>query len=115
MRLKENKRAICLKSYITPAEHTRIKQFAQQAGLSVSEYTRRIITGTKISSRVDQAAFLAALKVNADLGRLGGFFKYFLSDGGTFADPAEVRKLLGEIEQRQKELRPIIQKIRAAI
>ncbi|SDP35740.1 plasmid mobilization protein [Desulforhopalus singaporensis] len=102
-------------SHVTPEEHQRIKQFAQQAGLSVSEYTRRILTGTKISSRVDQAAFLAALKVNADLGRLGGLFKYFLSQGRTFIDPAEVRQLLSEIEERQNELRPIIQKIQDEI
>ena len=102
-------------SHVTPEEHNKIKEYAQQSGLTVSEYSRRILTGTRVSSRVDQVAFLSALKVNADLGRLGGLFKYFLSEDRTFADPAEVRKLLGEIEQRQKELRPIIQKIRAAI
>ena len=77
----KNKRTEYLKSYVTAEEHARIQQLAKQTGLSVSDYIRRIITGQKIESRLDQEAFLSALKVNADLGRLGGLFKYYLAQG----------------------------------
>ncbi|SDP01819.1 plasmid mobilization protein [Desulforhopalus singaporensis] len=113
--MNKPKREICLKAYITQDEHDRIKQLAEQTGLSISEYVRRVLSGSRVDSRIDQTAFLAALKVNADLGRLGGLFKLYLSQDRTIVDPEKIRKVLFEIEDRQDELRPIIQKIREAI
>lgn len=108
---KEKQRKNCFKSYVTPEEHERIKRAAKRCGLSVSEYARRIITGYHVNSHLDQEAFLAALKVNADLGRLGGLFKYYISQEFYQVHPEEVRKLLREVEALQKQLRPIIKKI----
>jgi len=108
----ENKRTKCLKSYVTAKEHAKIQQLAKQTGLSVSDYIRRITTGHRIESRLDQEAFLSALKVNADLGRLGGLFKYYLAQGFKNVPPGEIRKVLHDIEDRQRQLKPIISKIR---
>ncbi|MGD9826422.1 plasmid mobilization protein [Desulfobacter sp.] len=108
----ENKRTNCLKSYVTAEEHAKIQRLAKQTGLSVSDYIRRIITGQRIESRLDQEAFLSALKVNADLGRLGGLFKYYLAQRFENVPPEEIRKVLHDIEDRQRQLRPVISKIR---
>ena len=108
----ENKRTKCLKSYVTAKEHTKLQQLAKQTGLSVSDYIRRIIAGQRIESRLDQEAFLSALKVNADLGRLGGLFKYYLAQGFKNVPPGEIRKVLHDIEDRQRQLKPVISKIR---
>jgi hypothetical protein len=97
---------------VTEKEYCQIKLLAKQTGFSVSEYIRRILTGQKIESRIDQEAFLSALKVNADLGRLGGLFKYYLAQGFKNVPPGEIRKVLHDIEDRQRQLRPVISKIR---
>jgi hypothetical protein len=111
----ENKRIKCLKSYVTAEEHAKIQQLAKQTGLSVSDYIRRIITGQKIELRLDQETFLSALKVNADLGRLGGLFKYYLAQRFKNVPPGEIRKVLHDIEDRQRQLKPAISKIRDII
>nr|WP_319490977.1 CopG family transcriptional regulator [uncultured Desulfobacter sp.] len=108
----KNKRTECLKSYVTAEERAKIQQLSKQTGLSVSDYIRRILTGQSIESRLDQEAFLSALKVNADLGRLGGLFKYYLAQGFKNVPPGEIRKVLHDIEDRQRQLRPVISKIR---
>lgn len=110
--MKKDKREITLKSYVTKKEYSQIKQLAKQTGFSVSEYMRRILTGQRIESRFDQEAFLSALKLNADLGRLGGLFKYYLAQGFKNVPPAEIRKVLDDIEDRQRQLKPVISKIR---
>ncbi|EIM63142.1 plasmid mobilization protein [Desulfobacter postgatei] len=79
--MKKDKREITLKSYVTKKEYSQIKQLAKQTGFSVSEYMRRILTGQRIESRLDQEAFLSALKLNADLGRLGGCLNTILPRG----------------------------------
>ena len=110
--MKKDKREITLKSYVTKKEYSQIKQLAKQTGFSVSEYMRRILTGQRIESRLNQEAFLSALKVNADLGRLGGLFKYYLAQGFKNVPPGEIRKVLYDIEDRQRQLKPVISKIR---
>ena len=110
--MEKDKREITLKSYVTKKEYGQIKQLAKQTGCSVSEYIRRILTGQRIESKLDQEAFLSALKVNADLGRVGGLFKYYLSQGFKNVPPGEIRKVLHDIEDRQRQLKPVISKIR---
>ena len=110
--MKKDKREIILKSYVTKKEYSQIKELAKQTGFSVSEYIRRILNGQRIESRLDQQAFLCALKVNADLGRLGGLFKYYLAQGFKNVPPGEIRTLLHDIEDRQRQLKPVISKIR---
>ena len=113
--MKKDKREITLKSYVTKKEYSQITQLAKQTGFSVSEYIRRMITGHRIESRLDQQAFLDALKVNADLGRLGGVFKHYLAQGFKNVPPGEIRKVLHDIEDRQRQLKPVISKIRDII
>ncbi|SDP35769.1 plasmid mobilization protein [Desulforhopalus singaporensis] len=52
--MNKPKREICLKAYITQDEHIHIKQLAGQTGLSISEYTRRVLSNSKINSRLGQ-------------------------------------------------------------
>ena len=110
--MEKDKREITLKSYVTKKEYSQIKQLAKQTGCSVSEYIRRVLTGQRIESKLDQEAFLSALKVNADLGRLGGVFKHYLAQGFKNVPPGEIRKVLHDIEDRQRQLKPVISKIR---
>ncbi len=68
------------------------------------------------SSKVDRQAFLDILKVNADLGRLGGLLKLWLSDDvKSFGLSRDVRPVLREVEKRQAEMKPLIEALRKFI
>lgn len=98
-----------MKSYMTESERDRIAALAEQCGLSVSEFMRRVVLGQEVNSKVDKEAFLSLLKVNADLGRLGGLFKLALTENARkVTSHREVRRILHEIEDRQEELRQLI-------
>ncbi|MFA9394756.1 MAG: hypothetical protein ACERJ1_08580 [Halodesulfovibrio sp.] len=105
----ENIRKVCMKSYMTESERDRIAALAEQCGLSVSEFMRRVLLGQEINSKIDKEAFLDLLRVNADLGRLGGLFKLSLTENARkVTSHREVRRILHEIEDRQEELRQLI-------
>ncbi|WP_082936431.1 plasmid mobilization protein [Halodesulfovibrio spirochaetisodalis] len=105
----EKKRKVCMKSYMTEVERDRIAALAEQCGLSASEFMRRVVLGQEVNSKVDKEAFLNLLKVNADLGRLGGLFKLALTDSvNKVVSYREVRRILHQIEDRQEELRRLI-------
>jgi len=91
-----------VKTYLTQGEYDQVAASAVQAGVSVSTFIKRVCTGQAIRSTVDQQAVLALLKANADLGRLGGLFKMALSDG--LGNAGELRPILREIEQSQKQV-----------
>ncbi|MCT4625695.1 hypothetical protein [Halodesulfovibrio sp.] len=102
-------RKVCLKSYVTESESDRIVALAKQCGLSVSELVRRVALGQEVNTKVDKEAFLSLLKVNADLGRLGGLLKFALTaEARKVASHREIRELLHQIEDRQEEMRHLI-------
>lgn len=109
-------RSVCLKAYLTPEEYEFVVDFSGRCGLSISEMTRRVLLGQEISSKVDRQAFLDILKVNADLGRLGGLLKLWLSDDvKSFGLSRDVRPVLREVEKRQAEMKPLIEALRKSI
>ena len=107
-----SKKAV-LKTYLTPEEYKRIQEHADRTGLSLSTFAKRVCRGQPTPSLEKQHARRDLLKVHADIGRLGGLFKLCLSEKDT-PIPAlhiEVRKLLREIEARQRELKAAIARI----
>lgn len=57
-----------------------------------------------MSSTVDHQAVLALAKANADLGRLGGLFKMFLSEGKAGQHADELRVTLRKIEESKDKV-----------
>ena len=107
-----SKKAV-LKSYLTPEEYEKIMESADRTGLSLSTFAKRVCLGLPVPSLENQQARRELLKVNADLGRLGGLFKLCLSEKNRplVALHQEVRRVLWEIEARQRELKAAIAKI----
>lgn len=101
------KRTCILKSYVTAEEFALIMEFSNRAGLTLSEFTRRVCLGCRVESREDQQARRELLKVNADLGRLGGLLKQSLAAGGS---REQIHSLLHRLDQLQASLKA---KIRA--
>lgn len=100
-------------SYVTPEEHAEIQAHAERAGLSCSNFIKRVCLGLPTPSLEKQQYRIELLKINADLGRLGGLFKLCLSERGTPLQSLhpQVRHVLREIEARQQEMKTLISKI----
>ena len=93
-----------VKTYLTPDEYGQVAAMANQAGLSVSTFVKRVCLGQEVRTKTDQQAMLALLKANADLGRLGGLFKMSLSEGKSGSLTFEFRGLLRQIEKSQAQI-----------
>jgi Mobilization protein NikA len=76
-RAKRDKR---LRVPVLPEEENMIKAKACEAGLAVAEYLRNLGLGYSVPSIIDNRQVDALLKINADLGRLGGLIKLWLTN-----------------------------------
>ena len=93
-----------IKSYLTPDEYREVARSATNAGLSVSTFVKRICLAQAVRSIVDHQAVLVLAKANADMGRLGGLFKMFLSEGRAGQHADELRAVLRSIETTKDQL-----------
>ncbi|AWK88598.1 plasmid mobilization protein [Azospirillum thermophilum] len=101
-----------LKVWVNEAERVRIEAQAKATGLSVSGYLRSVGLGYQPRSVLDLEAVERLAKVNADLGRLGGLLKLWLTDTpGRGAPVADVRDLLNRIKDTQDELREAVTRL----
>lgn len=65
---------------VLPAEEADLKQRAANCGLSLAAYLRNVGMNYWPKSLLDAKAVPELLKVNADLGRLGGLLKMLLTN-----------------------------------
>lgn len=93
--------------YCLPEEKEQISQNAKNVGLSTSAYLLSVGIGYEIKSILDSQLVGDLVKVNADLGRLGGLLKLWLTDdkklaaAGHSLTEGTVRTLLKRIEETQ--------------
>lgn len=106
-------RSFTIKSYCTAEERELIEQSAMQAGLSLSEFLRRIALGKTVSSRTDKAAVKELSRLNADLGRAGGLLKMLLKNRERLLgySGAQIRELTKETVQEIHMLQGKLQNI----
>ena len=101
-----------VRSYLTGEEDDRLNQMAHKAGLSVSRFMRDVCLGYHVRSFEHEEFKLELLKTRADLGRLGGLLKLALSsDKFSADDQAALGELLGQISQRQNELKTLVERL----
>ena len=98
---KRPRRTEQIKAYVTLEEFALIMESSDRAGLSLSEFARRVCLGFRVESREDHQARRELLKVNADLGRLGGLLKQALATG----HKEQIYGLLHKIDQLQASLK----------
>lgn len=70
--------------------------------LSMSAYARNLCLGYEPKSVAKAQAIRELIKVNADMGRVGGLLKLWLSEPDR--NQARVRRLLQELEQAKEVL-----------
>ena len=77
---KKERRDKKLRVPVLPIEEAEIKSKATDAGLTVAEYLRNLGLGYQVPSIVDSRQVDSLLKINGDLGRLGGLIKLWLTN-----------------------------------
>jgi hypothetical protein len=106
------RRNVIIKVVVTAAEAAEIKEKAGAARLPLSPYLRTLGLGWTPKSTLNYQALLELGKVNADLGRLGGLLKLWLSERANHGAPAaDVRRVLREIEDLQMQFRRIADRL----
>ena len=98
------------KVYCLPEERALIQKNADSAGMSVTRYLREVGLGYKIKGVLDYRAVGDLVRVNGDLGRLGGLLKLWLDSDPRTAHfhTAHIHALLKRIEATQMEMRVIM-------
>lgn len=95
-----------LKVYLSDLDRVLIEEKAGSYNLSVSSYLRKTGLGYRPKPTLDHKAALELIKVNGDLGRLGGLLKLWLSEReGEGAEAIEIRHVLKSIESTMNEIR----------
>ncbi|OJW51150.1 MAG: conjugal transfer protein TraJ [Alphaproteobacteria bacterium 41-28] len=98
---------------VFPEEKDAIERQAKQAGLSVARYLRDVGQGYQIKSIVDYEQVCILVRINSDLGRLGGLLKLWLTDDvrtAHFSKPT-LRALLRRIETTQDQMSRVMKSI----
>ena len=102
-----------IKVYCFPDERQAIEQQAHSTGLSKSSYLLRVGMGYPIRSIVDNHQVEELVKINGDLGRLGGLLKLWLSNGkpAPGIDARTIRETLTKIDRTQDQMLALMQKV----
>ena len=93
---------------VTEHEKMVFKQKAIDSGVSVPELLRACAHHRKLYSTLDSQAILNLLKVNADLGRLGGLLKLWLTSPEKNPLNHGAHTLLSDIRSTQNHLKQLI-------
>lgn len=95
-----------LKVYVSDEEKEEIGERAQLASMSVSNYLKAAGLQHPIRSVVDLHAVKDLMKINSDMGRLGGLLKMTLANVKTEkADRSKISATLKSIGETQQLLR----------
>ena len=97
-------------TYLTTEEYENVKTWAQRAYLTLSTFMRKVSQGQPVKSLEHHMFRLELIRLRADLGRLGGLFKQSLAENK--GPDHELRRLLREIDLRQKEIKEVAGNIR---
>jgi hypothetical protein len=98
---------------VLPTEESEIKANASKSGLSTAEYLRRLGLGYQIHGLIDKQHILDLSKINADLGRLGGLLKLWLTNDERLAhfDFRTITGLIDRIYRTQETLFEVVKKL----
>ncbi|QPL36715.1 conjugal transfer transcriptional regulator TraJ [Thalassospira sp. B30-1] len=102
-----------IKVYCLPEERAEIEANAKRAGISVAHYLREVGQGYQVKGVMDYQHVRELVRVNGDLGRLGGLLKLWLTDDprtARFGD-ATILALLGRIEATQAEMSRLMKSV----
>lgn len=98
--------------WMTAEEKGDVAERAAGSGLSLSAYLRAAGLHHKTRATADTGVAKQLVRINGDLGRLGGLLKLWLADKkGEAASPAEVAAALREVRTLQQQMRQALSKL----
>lgn len=102
-----------IKVYCLPEERAEIEAMANASGHSASTYLRLVGMGYRIQGVIDAEQVREMVRVNGDLGRLGGLLKLWLTNDARLAGftPATIHALLSKIETMRDEMSRMMEKV----
>jgi hypothetical protein len=102
-----------VKVYCLPEERAQLQANAAAANLSASTYLLRVGLGYEVHGILDHRRVEELLKINADLGRLGGLLKLWLTNDERTAafNESTIRALLGKIEDTQDKMHEVVREV----
>jgi len=100
-----------IKVYCLPEQRNQLLALAANANLSVSSYLLRVGLGYRVRGMLDHRRVGELVRINGDLGRLGGLLKLWLTnDERTEAfGEATIRALLSKISDTQDTIHEVMQ------
>jgi hypothetical protein len=114
---KRRRRDGLLQVRVHAEEAAAISAHARSVGMSVGAYLRAVGAGYEPRAVIDRDQVDAMLRINGDLGRLGGLLKLWLSDDAKLNvfDRGQVRQAilaaLRRIDDNQVELRSAVRRV----
>lgn len=95
-----------IKVYCTRSQRQVIEQNAGIVGMSLSTYLQRVGTNCSLNVHSHNEDVEKLLRINADLGRLGGLIKLWLTNDRKtkLVGQQELHRLLAQISATQSEL-----------
>lgn len=102
-----------VKVYCLPHERAQLQADARAARKSLSTYMLNVCLGYQVRSMTDGRLIEELLRVNADLGRLGGLQKLWLTNDERTAafGVSTIRALLAKIEATQAEVLAVVREV----
>jgi hypothetical protein len=99
---------------VLPTEEAEIKSKATDAGLPVAEYLRNLGLGYQVPSVVDSRQVDSLLRINGDLGRLGGLIKLWLTNDKRtkLIGKSQLHMTLDSIRNTQSTMLDVIMKLK---
>ena len=112
--IKKERRDKKLRVPVLPIEEAEIKTKATDAGLPVAEYLRNLGLGYQVPSIVDSRQVDSLLKINGDLGRLGGLIKLWLTNDKRtkLIGKSQLHLTLDSIRNTQSTMLDVIMKLK---
>ena len=107
------RRSYAMKVYCSPAARAALEAKAKTAGMSLSAYLRAVGAGYPVKSLLDHHRVEELVRINGDLGRLGGLLKLWLTDDERTRafGVSTVRALLGKIENTQAQMVDVMRQV----
>ena len=102
-----------IKVYCLPHEKELIAENAKTVGLSVSEFLLNVGIGYEARSIVDNQRVNELVKINGDLGRLGGLLKMWMANDARTSEfsSSTIMAVLGRIEETQTMMKEIMRSV----
>lgn len=102
-----------VKVYCLPDERAQLQANARAARKPLSTYMLKVCLGYHVPNVADRCRADELLRINADLGRLGGLLKLWLTNDERTAafGVSTIRGLLAKIESTQQEVLAVVREV----